>query len=173
STYRHNFFSGGDIPLATWYPNSTCEISALNAGSPTSPGNLNQTFGNFTWNTPSLGSTLSLGGQLTSISGNLRLVNTNAKVVSFASGSSGYTLTIEGDVLVEGGIYFLTQNLSSSSEIIIEGNYTHTAGNVLLAQNNSNDITVQLAGNFSKTGGSFGAGSGTGFKNIVFNGDGT
>src|SRR5690606_9643564 len=128
---------------------------------------------NFTWNTPSLGSTLSLGGQLTSISGNLRLVNTNAKVVSFASGSSGYTLTIEGDVLVEGGIYFLTQNLSSSSEIIIEGNYTHTAGNVLLAQNNSNDITVQLAGNFSKTGGSFGAGSGTGFKNIVFNGDGT
>src|SRR5690606_37520947 len=99
SIYRHNNASAGDVPLATWDAGSTCEIVGLT--DPVSPGNLNQTFGHFVWNTPSLLGDVNLGGQLSSISGNLRLVSTGSRRVFFASGGSGYTLSIEGDLIVE------------------------------------------------------------------------
>src|SRR4030095_14477244 len=41
--------NGGNIPLATWNSASTMTVSGIiNSG----PGNTNQAFGNFTWNSP-------------------------------------------------------------------------------------------------------------------------
>src|SRR5690606_15148848 len=76
STYRHNHASGGDIPLASWDPNSTVEITGLGDSNPAPPNNLNQAFGNFTWNTAAMGepspsTSFNLGGQLTNIQGDL------------------------------------------------------------------------------------------------------
>lgn len=178
STYRHSFATGGDIPSAIWDPSSTVEISGLTDASPAAPNNLNQTFGNFVWNTPGMGTTttFSLGGQLQNILGNLRFVSTGSpspRVVRLASSTSGYTLTVGGDFIVEGGTYFLSNSLSSASLISVAGNFSMSAGNLGLTQTNASDITLSINGNFEKTGGTLNSGAGVGAKNILFSGNGS
>ncbi|MGE0772967.1 MAG: T9SS type A sorting domain-containing protein [Cyclobacteriaceae bacterium] len=180
STYRHNHASGGDIPVAIWDSNSTVEISGLTNTSPAAPNNLNQTFGNFTWNTPSMGSTstFSLGGQLTNVQGNLTFLSTGTtpRVVRLANGGSGYSLNIGRDFILSGGTVFLTQSLSSATTITVgtisSGNFTHSGGNLSFAVTNSNEVNLDIAGHFSKSGGSLTSGSGTGARRIRFNGSG-
>jgi len=65
SVYIHAENSG-TIPLATWNSTSTASITGIiNVG----PTNLNQTFGNFTWNSPSQAINFSIGGVLATING--------------------------------------------------------------------------------------------------------
>lgn len=180
STYRHNYASGGDIPIVTWDVNSTVEISGLTNTDPVAPGNLNQTFGNFTWNTPSMGAmtppaVFSLNGQIQNIQGNLRFVSTGspARIVRLGNSGSGYALSIGGDLIIEGGTIFLTQAMSSPTVISVNGNFSITGGNLSLSTSNNEAVTLELAGNFNKTGGGFTAGSGTGAKNFIFNGSGS
>ncbi len=47
---------------ATWNPNSTCQFTGVTNALPV---NLNQTFGNFTWNCASQTATLGIAGVLT------------------------------------------------------------------------------------------------------------
>ena len=48
-TYIHAR-NGGSLPLATWNSTSTASVNGMIN---TAVGNLNQTFGNFTWDSPS------------------------------------------------------------------------------------------------------------------------
>lgn len=176
SVYRHSHPSGGDIPIATWDLNSTCEIAGLGTLNPLPPGNLNQAFGNFVWNTPGMGNvtTFNLGGQLNTVNGDLHFITTNNKLVRFAAASEGgYSLHVGGDFLIDNGSLVLTQSQTSDTEITVDGDYVHTSGNVSLAINNSSAITLNIAGSFLKSGGILNSGTGSGDKNIVFNGDGT
>src|SRR5690606_32959011 len=176
STYRHAFASGGDIPLANWDANSTCEITGLSGAAPAVPGNLNQTFGNFTWNTTSLatGPTFHLGAQLTTVNGDLRLLSTGGGQVRFSgNGGSGFALTIGGDLIVEGGMFFFVHSATSDAEVVVAGDFLQTRGTLGLSLTNSNAFTLQVGGNFEKTSGTLTAGSGTGAKNIVFAGNRT
>jgi len=177
SVYQHNYGSGGDIPLALWDANSTVQILGLGTASPATPNNLNQTFGNFEWNTPSMGvtATFSLGGNLQNVLGNLRFISTGTtpRVVRLASGGSGYNLTIGGDLIIDGGTVFLTNGLSSSTTISVDGDFSMSGGNLGLAQTNANNTSLGIKGNFTKTGGTLNSGGGAGLKNIVFEGNGS
>lgn len=177
STYRHSHASGGDIPVVTWDTNSTVEISGLTSAGPIAPGNLNQTFGNFIWNTPSMGATttFSLGGQLQNVSGNLSFVSTGTPIrnVRLASGGAGYNLLIGGNLTISGGTVTLAENLSTPSVIEVAGNFSMSGGNLSLGLTNSQPLSFEIAGNFTKSAGGFTAGSGSGQKNIVFNGSGS
>ncbi len=107
STYQHMHGSGGNIPLSTWDITSDCQIIGMNFSNALPPGNLGQSFGNFTWNTPSMGNgAFSLGGGLQTVNGNLTFVNTGnpARFVRLASGGSGYNLTVGGNLVMNAGI---------------------------------------------------------------------
>ncbi len=167
SNYFHNFSSGGSIPLATWDSNSTCEINNLTAASPSAPSNLNQPFGNFRWNTPFMGttSTFSLGGQLTSVGGNLIFVSSNNKAIRFNRAGGGYTLNITGNFDNQGAPLILADNLSSAVVVNVGGTYTQSqpTGSVpsfiFFAASNAFDATINIAGGFARTAGTISRGS--------------
>lgn len=176
SLYRHNYATGGDVPVVSWDPNSTVEISGLTAASPTAPGNLNQTFGNFIWNTPAMGSTttFSLDGQLQNVVGDLTFVSTGSPVRTLRLGrnGAGYNLVIGGDFIISGGTIFLAENLSTPSVIEVAGNFNMSGGNLSLGISNNQSLSLEIAGDFSKSAGGLTAGSGSGQRNIIFNGSG-
>jgi gliding motility-associated-like protein len=101
STYEH-FRDGGTIPTATWDAVSNCSLTGLAA---TTPGGLNQTFGNFNYNSPY---TMPLGGNLT-ITGNLDIsmgaINGQTRTINLSGNLTGTadlifssgTLNIAGD----------------------------------------------------------------------------
>jgi hypothetical protein len=167
SNYFHNFSSGGSIPLATWDSNSTCEITNLTAASPSAPSNLNQPFGNFRWNTPSMGTTttFSLGGQLTSVAGNLIFVSSNTRAIRFNRAGGGYTLNITGNFDNQGAPLILADNLSSAVVVNVGGTYTQSqpTGSVpsfiFFAASNAFDATINIAGGFARTAGTISRGS--------------
>ena len=166
SNYFHNFSSGGAIPFATWDANSTCEINNLTAISPVPPSNLNQPFGNFRWNTPAMGttSTFSLGGQLTSVSGNLVFVSSN-RAIRFNRAGAGYTLNVGGNFDNQGAPLILADNLSSAVIVNVGGSYSQSQPTgpvpsfVFFAAFNAFDATVNISGGFSRTAGTISRGS--------------
>lgn len=167
SNYFHNFSSGGAIPFATWDANSTCEINNLTAISPVPPSNLNQPFGNFRWNTPAMGttSTFSLGGQLTSVSGNLIFVSSNTRVIRFNRAGAGYTLNVGGNFDNQGAPLILADNLSSAVIVNVGGSYSQSQPTssipsfIFFAASNAFDATVNISGGFSRTAGTISRGS--------------
>lgn len=179
SVYRHGHLSGGDIPIATWDINSTCEIAGLDQESnPLPPNNLNQDFGNFVWNTPDMGTVntaFHLGGQLNTVRGNLHFLNLNNRQVRLAgTGGSGYQLNVGGNLSLDNGTVMLTLSQTSDTEVTVAGNYIQTNGGVVMAAGpNGSAVTFTVGGDFLKSAGTFTPGAGTGAKNIVFNGDGT
>ncbi len=174
STYQHSNASGGNIPLATWNINSTCLINGLTAVNPASPGNLNQTFANFTWNTPSMGATttFSLGGVLQTVNGNLTIISTGStpREVRFANGGPGYNLTVGGNFVIQSGTITLTQNQTTPTSVTVGGTVTMSGGTLSLGNLNNADIDVFLNGNFQKTAGVLTRGTGTGSGTIHFDG---
>lgn len=101
STYRHQFTTtNGNVPLATWDVNSTCEISSYTTND-SPPGNLDQTFGNFTWNTPSLAQDIDLASGLGGVAGNLT-ITVPTGITLIMGVDSFYELTVEGDFSVSG-----------------------------------------------------------------------
>lgn len=172
STYQHSNVSGGNVPSATWNINSLCLVNGLTASNPVAPGNLNQPFGNFTWNTPSMGvtSTFSLGGGLQTVNGNLTIVSTGSRQVRFAAGGPGYNLSVGGNFVMQSGTITLTQNQTTSTSVTVNGVVTISGGTLSLGNLNNADIDVFLNGNFQKTAGVLTRGTGTGSGTIHFDG---
>jgi hypothetical protein len=169
--YHHNHKNGGEIPLATWDNNSLCYITGQSSFILNPINNLNQAFGNFTWHTSQMVvSSFSLRGQLTTVNGYLRILDTGAGSVSLGRNANpGYTLNVGGDLRIEGGSCTLTQNQTTPSNITIGGDFIQSAGTLTMGINNQH-ITVFLNGDFTKTGGVFARGSGSGSGTLRFNG---
>jgi hypothetical protein len=97
-------------------------------------------------------------GKLTSVAGNLiiRSTGNGNKELRLAAGQE-YTLTIGGDLIIEGGILeAASNNKNVDQKIIINGSYSQTGGTFTCSNNKSN-LEIDFYGtnsNFSKTGGS-------------------
>ena len=164
SKYRHLFTTtGGTIPAATWETNSLCEIAGYTSNTGT-PGGLNQSFHDFTWNCPSQTGTIDLGGNPTAILGNFTVTSTGSGAITLggnlavATGtaivSSGATLdcatfTLSGDTftLASGGNLGIgsTAGITSSGASGNIQTTTHsfdTGGNYIY-----NGTAAQAAGN--------------------------
>jgi len=94
-TYNHNYTSTyGTIPTAGWTANtSTCAI--LGYTSPAAgnvPTGINQTFGNFTWNTSSLSTIPNLGGTTITAAGTFTMASTGSASLRLGSASNGAIL---------------------------------------------------------------------------------
>ena len=82
STYIHGV-NGGAIPTATWDVASNCNITGYvnEAGGTSTPtsfqNSLNQSFGNFIWNSTGQTYDYSFGGQFLNVRGNLTVLPTN------------------------------------------------------------------------------------------------
>lgn len=123
SLYQHSQ-DGGTIPTATWDVASTVAVTGVIS---TAPGGVGQSFGNFTWNSPGQNTYIYLGGSLTTVRGNFTLVNTGPYTLSLDY-STGFTLNIGGDLIVQGGN--LDYTTYSSPTINLAGNYNQTGGTV-------------------------------------------
>jgi hypothetical protein len=155
STYNHNYtIAAGAIPLATWNAASNTNITSYTTGGGVnfSPSNLNQLFGNFSWNCPLQSNDAQLNGALTSIAGNLNIVNTNTSILKLSNNAT-VSINVGGNFSNSGNA-----NLSSGSganvAMNIGGNFTQTAGTLCLAQTGSTTRgTLNVLGDFNFSAG--------------------
>ena len=141
SFYKHAQ-DGGSVEDATWSTNSTCEITGY-VGS--NPSNLDQNFGNFTWNCSGQTSTPNLS-TIPIVYGNFSLIST--------------------------GNASLTLSTSSNTNMNIYGDYIQQGGNFFPSNGSADDI-LNIGGNFNMTGGKLGGPpSGSGSTTLVFNKNG-
>ncbi len=184
-TYEHRR-NAGSIPTATWWQTSFCIITGTTNAAPTGLG---QTFGNFWWNTPSMGVVLvplNIGTSM-STQNNFEVSNTGAGLIALTN-LSGDILNINGNFLINGtgnvsftpagsitinvntdfvkagsGICYFTQN--GTANLNVNGNVSHTSGIL----GNSGPGTANL--NFSGTSLQTFTGGGTinGALNFIIN----
>ncbi len=120
--YQHNV-DGGSIPQATWNTNSSCEVTGIVS---TKPGNLDQSFYNFTWNSTGQTSVENLSGKLENISGDFYCISTGTGKIRLSQ-IENYTMNIGGNYYHQGGTLFATTK-STSCFINISGNFIQTSG---------------------------------------------
>jgi fibronectin-binding autotransporter adhesin len=110
SLYNHNTNSG-TIPAATWNAASECRVTGTTT---TAPAGIAQTFGNLTWNCPSMAATANLGGGTIGVAGDLKLENTNGGTLGFTA-TSALNLSVTGNLDVTGGFYTLCTGANASA----------------------------------------------------------
>ncbi|MEP7373061.1 MAG: T9SS type A sorting domain-containing protein [Chitinophagaceae bacterium] len=123
-TYIHAR-NGGTIPLATWNSASTASVNGIiNSG----VGNLNQSFGNFTWNSPSQAINFSFAAAITTIKGNFTVANTGTGSIILKSFGGGTTsTTVTGDYIQTGGKLTIIGS-SESHNLNVKGNFDMSGG---------------------------------------------
>ena len=175
STYDHNL-NGGTVPTATWNNSSKVTITGCTS---TVPFGLNQSFGNFDWNSTGQTGNLSISGNLTTVNGNLTM--TNAGLTSHevrlvtSNGSTPLSMTIGGNVTVANGTLAILGSGTAgtnTSTVNVTGNVTINSSGVINMNSGTNagNSTLNIAGNLSLNGGSiirtFGATGSNGFINL-------
>lgn len=136
SKYLH-LQDGGSIPVGSWSNSSTIELDSLVL---TAPLHGNQNFGSIIWNCPKQVTDLSLGWNGNTISGNINIINTGSGKFVFCNPAPDAItkVTIQGDVLQNGGEITTHISNESGTSVIIEhnGNINISSGKFLLSGGN-------------------------------------
>lgn len=149
SLYQHNR-NGGSLPMATWDVASTAEITGI-VGSTSLSGGVNQTFGNFIWNSVNQTSTLNLVGVLSAVTGDFRVQNSGSGQLRL-TGSADLNLNVGGNFIIEDDID-IDNNATGVCNISIGGNYVQTGGTI---QSSTDIATITMTGSgktFTQSGG--------------------
>jgi hypothetical protein len=137
STYDHARDGGVHTRCGTWGEGSTFLLTGV-AGA--NPGNRNQSFWNITINVPNNGSNRDFGFSDVVIGGDIRVISTGTGTNRWqlTSGPSGSTrnITINGDVIVEGGNFAVqgTGNGDTHFNVAHHGNVIVNGGNFSLSR---------------------------------------
>ena len=138
---------------------STVQIDMWGDGTGTTPGALpaSVTWGNLKINVATLGGAWQWSGNVVTINGTLTLTATGGQVIRFDGGSHATTVTILGDLIINGGS---CEFGSSTSQITINlgGNFNMTSG--ALTEGNTLDLIYFTGGanttpTFTQSGGTF------------------
>ncbi len=157
-TYQHNYTTtAGTIPTCTWNSGSTCEIYGYTTNS-AMPGGLNQTFDNLKWNCASQTNSVNMAGGFSSFTGNFIVQSTGTAELQMANGN--YTLTITGNMTINGGVLNYCNVASKTITINQTGNLYINGGTLNFASGNNCVGNINLTGNYFQTGGSFNFGGG-------------
>ncbi len=150
SFYNHQHATvPGNIPVATWNATSTCRVNGYTTNA-TPPNGLNQTFGNFIWDTPLLENYINLNGALQNVNGNLTIQNVPGVYVSLSE-ATNYTLNVGGSLLFDNS--FLLLNTDGTSTIRVAGSTTIlNSGDLVFA--NDGTTTLDCNGSLTINGGS-------------------
>ena len=155
--YNHNVNGVGSNITAssntTWDAASNFNVTGWTSS--TNAGLLSGTvtYGNFKWDNASQTTTDNL--QLTTVhfAGNFWIHNTNG-TNGIRMNNGGTTLTIDGDLIIDGGIFQLGNNATGTNIINIGGSFNHTAGT--FNPNTTGAMTINLKGTnktFTESGG--------------------
>lgn len=138
--YQHNQ-SGNAIPRSTWSTNSTCKISGWVSAATTPQNNfrasLNQTFYNFTWDSPGqTQAAMFLNGLLTTVNGDLTISNTGTSSIANtrlilglnAAPTTTASMTVKGNFLVNGNSQ-VALNSSGAFTMTVEGDVVLSSDN--------------------------------------------
>ncbi len=93
--------NAGTLPVEAktfWDPNSTCEIVGVTLAG---PGNIGQSYGHFTWNSPSQTVNENLTTSFASVAGNFTVVDTGSGNIQTGTTGAG-TITIGGNFIQTG-----------------------------------------------------------------------
>jgi hypothetical protein len=168
-TYQHNrTTTAGTIPTATWNAGSTCAIIGYTSNNST-PGGVAQSFYNFTWNCPNQSYDISLGGNPTTIRGDMSIVSTGAGQLQLKSSDGTATTTVSGDYNQSGGTFVIKSYGSGTETLTVKG-FSLTGGTFIMTAygasilNVGRDFVVTGAGLFTR--------SGTSTATVNFNGSG-
>lgn len=177
--YEHRYTTAqGTIPLATWdatpgAPSVLRITGYTTATTATAGGNWGQSFGDVEWNCASQTAIFNLGGFLTTVNGDLRVLATGAGPATLRFVTTGSaTINVAGDFLVNGSteVGFCT---SGTCAVNVGGDYVQnlSAGYVRFADGSSNGVgTLNITGNFDLQAGVLtetGGGSAQGNINFV------
>lgn len=151
-TFRHNA-NGGTLPLATWNTGSICEITGVTT---TAPGNLNQSFYNFNWNTISQTAAINLNASLQTITGDLTIASTGTSYIQLDQQGNNNSLAIGGNFNITGGTIYACTN--GSTTINLTGNYIQSGGSFSFSKSGgtaygNNSTAMNVSGNLTVSGG--------------------
>lgn len=146
-TYEHNYSASlqgtlGFIPTATWNNGSTCAIIGLanpNTGAWFASSSANQSFSNFTWNTPGLSVAPNMSGATLNVNGTLMLLSTGSTELRLGTGASG--LINCTNFSQSGGILNLS-NGTSIGTLNCTGFFSQTAGTITELGSGSGSINL-------------------------------
>src|SRR5688572_736581 len=143
--------NGGSIPLATWNSASTMSVEGIiNSG----PSNINQPFGNFTWNSPSQAVNFSFSGGLLTVNGDMTVASTGTGSIILKNSGGTTATTVFGDYIQTGGRLSLI-GASDNHNLNIRGDFNMSGGTLTRA--GTGIANVMFAGTteqaFIKTGG--------------------
>jgi|GEM_PF-2471643 len=152
STYEHAR-DGGSMPVADWQDGSTTLFTGILSDG---PDNRDQAFYNITWNNSGQISNVSLGLGTVTIGGTVRVVDTGSNRFRLTDSGSGdgETITIGGDVLVEGGDIETTGSSSTATyNVVVNGDVKVFSGTTFATSRGSGGkATWTLNGDFAVMG---------------------
>jgi hypothetical protein len=164
ASYIHNQ-NAGEIPLASWDAKSNCQITGVTTSTPI---NVNQAFGNISWNCPGQTTEINLS-TLTSIKGDLTVTSTGSGALKFGTAANN-TIAVAANYHQSGGRVILsgTNNVAFN----VEGNVS-ISGGTLDMSNGIGVAAINLRGNLNYSGGTITTSSttnGCGKINFISNG---
>lgn len=163
--YQHNPPTGaGSVTAMSWNSGSTCEITKSTAV----PGNLNQVYHHFIWNSSTHGvTTINLVGGLKTVNGNLTIQNTGTGKLRLTGGNAN-TLNVGGDLIIFSGTTLDLGNGDAPSTVNVNGNLTNS-GTLDLMGGSPNNGLLSIKGSLSGNGSITEGTSGTDCR-VEFNG---
>jgi hypothetical protein len=164
ATYMHNQ-NAGEIPLASWNAKSNCQITGVTTATPV---NVNQPFGNVSWNCPDQTTEINLS-TMTSIKGDLTVTSTGTGALKLGTAANN-TIAVAANYYQSGGKVILSE--TNNVAVNIEGNVSMSGGTLDMSSG-AGVTTINLRGSLNYTGGTITASStsnGGGKINFISNG---
>lgn len=151
-TFIH-FMDGSSIPVLTWNPGSSCEVTGWQSTTTLLAG-LNQNFYNFKWNSPSQTVVQNFGASLFTVKGNLTIASTGTGAGAIAlTNSSDIVVNINGNFIQTGGKVYLSQGTGKAT-INLTGNFTQSGGSIDFNPNLGSGAKFNISGDYTVSGGS-------------------
>ena len=140
--YQHDQ-DEGQITSSRWAEGSTLLITGTET---TAPENRNQAYHNVIFDTPGLLSNLNMNLNDVTISGDVRVVDTGLArwYLTSAAANEGSTVTILGDVIVEGGAFSVQGTSNANTTFVVDhfGNVEVTGGNFSISRGSQGQGTT-------------------------------
>ncbi|MEN9522035.1 MAG: hypothetical protein RL065_412, partial [Bacteroidota bacterium] len=111
-----------------WHPNSNFEVTGWTNSGVTTFFGATIHYGNVRWNNAGQTSTYQAGGNLLFVDGNLRVSNSGSTSNALRLNSTGYTMNVLGDIIIDGGLLQFTNNTSATYNVNVGGSFNFTSG---------------------------------------------
>ena len=133
----------GIIPTGTYHANSTINVTGVTTTLPTFSASA--TYGNVIWNCPVGTSSLSLAGNLKNIAGNFTFIASGTTgELRLLGTTSGITISINGNLNIQGGKLVFSNGSASTSRISLGGSFNQTGG--IFDGASSGSMTIEFTG---------------------------